>query len=98
MTEPEECGFKAMSKIAFTNYIYKEGIPIYNVVEFNYTIPIYEAMERGINLIGNYFVIDYDGRKKKAFLITKEWIERENRLFTLDFISHHKAVLGVTFT
>tara|TARA_R100000365_G_C2670569_1_gene19953 strand:- start:104 stop:355 length:252 start_codon:yes stop_codon:yes gene_type:complete len=81
--------------IAFTDKKQMDGIPIYDIVKFSQVISFYDAMERGISFIGNYYVIDFYRKKKKAFLITEDWVERDERLFTLDFIKRHKAFLGI---
>lgn len=81
--------------IAFTDCKEIDGILIYDVVEFAQTISFNDAMERGVSFLGNYFVIDFDGKKKKAFLISDDWVKKDERLFTPDFINYHKAFLGI---
>lgn len=78
----------------FTHYK-KDGKLTKTPISFSEIIPVYDFIDTGRDLIGNYYVIDYHGTANKALKITKKWLDNDDRLFQLNFILHHKAVIGI---
>lgn len=75
------------------NYPTKTKYWEYSDVKFELTI--YECLDRGIPLEGNYIIFDmYDGTRKVG-IITREFLDMEDRLFQLDFNIHHRLMIGL---
>ena len=68
-------------------------------IEFDYELTIYDCIDKGIPLIGNYAIVKRDmiinGRYRKAMLISEEWLNRDDRLFDPHFNIRHQLMIGI---
>lgn len=69
---------------------------IQTLINFEYELTIYDCIDKGIPLIGNYAIVEmYIGRYRRAILITEEWLNRDDRLFDPHFNIRHQLMIGI---
>ena len=66
-----------------------------STLDFDEELTVYECLDRGIPLLGNYLVLDMYQGFRRASIITEKFLQNEDRLFQPEFNIHHRLMIGI---